>query len=300
MSDINLLRETLSWINSIPLDDHHNYHNNHHHPHPNHNDRYNCNQSKIDMMNIDDNQRNRLGYHDVIMNPSNYFYDMKFLKMNNINHDNCYYSRLIDKHYWLKRFVYHTLKKSITRQQLLYRIYYYNIDRLQLYVYNYFQYWYHRSKLNNNRTKKMIKNMRRYNYHSIIQSSHHLNKVEIILRYNYKLHNYLLFWYFYIKSLKKIKIRYWKLMILIYRGHELLRKVRGLFSFTFYYFYNIIIFKKNSVIVIFFNSSKYSPLFPYINYNHIIINLPLQIYVFIIEIKYHIYICLCYRSYKVI
>jgi hypothetical protein len=233
MSDINLLRETLSWINSIPLDDHHDHHNSYHHS--NHNDRYNCNQSKIDMMYIDNNHNKRLGYYDVIMNPSNYFYDMKFLKMNNINYDTCYYSRLIDKHYWLKRFVYHTLKKSIIRQQLFYRIYYYNIDRLQLYVYNYFQYWYHRSKWNNNRTKKMIKNMRRYNYHSILQSSH--SKLEIILRYNYKLHNYLLFWYFYIKSLKKIKIRYWKLMILIYRGHELIRKVRGLFSFTFFYFY---------------------------------------------------------------
>jgi hypothetical protein len=266
MSDISLLRETLSWINSIHLDDHHNHHSSQHHP--NHNDRY-INKSKIDMMYIDDNHSNRLGYYDVIMNPSNYFYDMKFLKINNINHDNYYYPRLIDKHYWLKRFVYHTLKKSITRQQLYYRIYYYNIDRLQLYVYNFFQYWYHRSKLNNNRTKKMIKNMRRNNYNSIIQSSHsknikqqnnhqqhendhrshyHLNKVEIILRYNYKLHNYLLFWYFYIKSLKKIKIRYWKLMILIYRGHELIRKVRRLFSLH----------------SIYFNSSKHSPLFQYI------------------------------------
>ena len=272
MSDIFLLRETLSWINSIPLDDHHNHHSSKHHP--NHNDRY-INKSKIDMMYIDDNHSNRLGYYDVIMNPSNYFYNMKFLIINNINHDNYYYPRLIDKHYWLKRFVYHTLKKSITRQQLYYRIYYYNIDRFQLYVYNYFQYWYHRSKLNNNRTKKMIKNMRRNNYHSIIQSSHsinikqqnqhhyhhqqhehendhcshyHLNKVEIILRYNYKLHNYLLFWYFYIKSLKKIKIRYWKLMILIYRGHELIRKVRRLFSLH----------------SIYFNSSKYSPLFQHI------------------------------------
>jgi len=271
MSDISLLRETLSWINSIPLDDHHNHHSSQHHS--NHNDRF-INKSKIDMMYIDDNHSNRLklGYYDVIMNPSNYFYDMKLLIINNINNDNCYYPRLIDKHYWLKRFVYHTLKKSITRQQLFYRIYYYNIDRLQLYVYNFFQYWYHRSKLNNNRTKKMIKNMRRNNYNSIIQSSHsknikqqnqhhnhqqhendyrshyHLNKVEIILRYNYKLHNYLLFWYFYLKSLKKIKIRYWKLMILIYRGHELIRKVRRLFSLH----------------SIYFNFSKYSPLFQHI------------------------------------
>ena len=245
MSDKKLLRETLSWINSIPneTDDHHSA-----------NDRNN-----------DCNSYNSF----VISNPSNYFYNMRS-NMNNVDfgtdhrNNNSFSNdivnhKFIDKHYWLKRLIYNTLRKAITREQYLCRVYYYTLDKLQLKAYNYFHKWYMRYKIHyiinkkirhNTINNKIIINIR--NEHRHIQKYQHIERNQlsnqlhntyyiedhngnhnnnnsshygIILTYHYKLHNYILFWYYNLKHIKNIKRKYWRAMIMLYRGCCLLKKV---------------------------------------------------------------------------